>query len=56
MLDTIDPANITEDKDFGWDILRLLQNELRTCQRYAENKLRKEYLAPTRKKIERQKH
>jgi hypothetical protein len=48
-LETVDVRNITEDREVGWKILQLLKQELRLCHRYAENKLRKEFLAPKKK-------
>lgn len=52
-LNKVDPDSVCEERETGWNSIWCVQKMLRVLQRYAENKLRREYLAPTRKKIER---
>jgi hypothetical protein len=46
MLRSIDVANITKDREFGDVIMRATVTQLRACHRYAQLKMRRDYLAP----------
>lgn len=50
-LDTVAPENITEEREIGWKILRALINECRLCQAFAERKMKTEFIAPKRKRM-----
>lgn len=51
LLDTVDVLSVTKDAEFGRQILRITQSQLRECQRYAESRLREEFLAPRKKRL-----
>lgn len=51
LLDTVDVRSVTKDPEIARQILGVTQSQLRMCQRYAENRLREEFLAPRKKKL-----
>lgn len=50
LVDWIDPYNVADDPAKGRKILRYVTGQLKIAERYAEAKMRREYLDP-RKKI-----
>ena len=46
LLKKVDPANVTQDREFGYAILQAVTAQVELCRRYAKLKLRREFLAP----------
>jgi hypothetical protein len=51
LLDTVDVSSVTKDPELGRQILRVTQSQLRASQQYAEQRLREEFLAPRKRKL-----
>jgi hypothetical protein len=53
LLDWIDPYNVSDDPNKGRKTLRFVIGQLKMAERYAEQKMRTEFLDPRKRKIER---
>ena len=49
LLDSVEVSNITDDTSIGRDVMWETICRVRSFQQYAERKMRKDYLAPTKK-------
>lgn len=53
LLNLVDEFSVADTRDEGYKLLRLAKAHINACHRHAWDKMRQEYLAPVRKKIER---
>lgn len=51
LLSRVDPGNMAEERELGRKMQRMVIAQLKMCERYAENKLRHDYLAPVRRRV-----